>query len=128
MLSFSSTSAPKSFFSGLLSSLFPPNLYLCLGLPCPRWRTLHLAWLTFVRFAQVHLSSLSKVPLDGIPSLQHVDCATQLGVISKLAESALYPTVRVSNKDVKQHWSQYRPPEECVVGHSVFIQSKRDLT
>ena len=33
-----------------------------------------------------------KVPLDLPPSLQRVDCTTQLGVISKLAESALSPT------------------------------------
>ncbi|KAK4808830.1 hypothetical protein QYF61_001338 [Mycteria americana] len=46
-----------------------------------------------------------KVPLDGMPSLQHVDHTTQLGVIGKLAEGAL--TVHVTNKDVKQHRSQY---------------------
>ncbi|KAK4829762.1 hypothetical protein QYF61_006486 [Mycteria americana] len=50
-----------------------------------------------------------KVPLDGIPSLQHVDRTTQLGVIGKLAEGALNPTVHVTNKDVKQRWSQHRP-------------------
>ena len=42
MLSFSSTNIPKSFSSGLLSILSPPSLYLCLGLPSPRCRTLHL--------------------------------------------------------------------------------------
>jgi len=47
-----------------------------------------------------------KVPLDGIPSLQHIDCTTQLAVIGKLAEGALNPTVHVINKDVKPHWSQ----------------------
>jgi len=41
-----------------------------------------------------------RVPLDGIPSLQRVDCTTQLGVVSKLAEGALDPTVHVTNKDV----------------------------
>ncbi|KAK4824261.1 hypothetical protein QYF61_012527 [Mycteria americana] len=51
-----------------------------------------------------------KVPLDGTPSLQHVDCTTQLGVISKLAEGALNPTVPVADKDrplrnVTHHWS-----------------------
>ncbi|KAK4831319.1 hypothetical protein QYF61_016808 [Mycteria americana] len=39
-----------------------------------------------------------KVPLDGIPSLQCVDCTTQLGVIGKLAEGALNPTVHVTDK------------------------------
>ncbi|KAK4806684.1 hypothetical protein QYF61_027685 [Mycteria americana] len=44
-----------------------------------------------------------------IPSLQRVDHMTQLGVISKLAEGALNPTVRVADNDVKQHWSQNQP-------------------
>ncbi|KAK4831900.1 hypothetical protein QYF61_020047 [Mycteria americana] len=48
-----------------------------------------------------------KVPLDDIASLQHVDRSTQLGVISKLAEGALNPTVHVTNKDVRQHRPQY---------------------
>ncbi|KAK4831140.1 hypothetical protein QYF61_015443 [Mycteria americana] len=50
-----------------------------------------------------------KVPLDGIPSLQHVDCTTQIGVISRLTEGALNPTVHVADKDVKHCRSQYRP-------------------
>lgn len=39
-----------------------------------------------------------KVILDGIPSLQGVDCTTQLGIISKLAKSALDPTVHDTDK------------------------------
>ncbi|KAK4824932.1 hypothetical protein QYF61_021552 [Mycteria americana] len=50
-----------------------------------------------------------KVPLDGTPSLQHVDRTTQLGVVGKLAEGALNSPVHVTDKDVKQCWSQYRP-------------------
>ncbi|GAB0197909.1 cAMP-dependent protein kinase inhibitor alpha [Grus japonensis] len=50
-----------------------------------------------------------KVPLDGIPSLQRVDHTTQLGVVGKLAEGALNPTVHDADKDVKQCRSQYRP-------------------
>jgi len=42
-----------------------------------------------------------QVPLDGIPSLQHFDPITQLGVAGKLAEGALNPTVHVTEKDVK---------------------------
>ncbi|KAK4825444.1 hypothetical protein QYF61_027474 [Mycteria americana] len=38
-----------------------------------------------------------------------VDHTTQLGVVSKLAEGALSPTVHVADKDVKQCQSQYRP-------------------
>ncbi|KAK4827673.1 hypothetical protein QYF61_020484 [Mycteria americana] len=40
-----------------------------------------------------------KVPLDGIPSLQCVDHTTQLGVVSKVAEGALDPTVHVADKE-----------------------------
>ncbi|PKU42541.1 hypothetical protein llap_7164 [Limosa lapponica baueri] len=50
-----------------------------------------------------------QAPLDGMPSLQRVDQATQLGVIGKLAEGALSPAVRVSDRDFEQHWSQYQP-------------------
>ncbi|KAJ7407487.1 Glutamyl aminopeptidase [Willisornis vidua] len=52
---------------------------------------------------------LVKVLLDGILSLQHVDCTTELGVVSKLSEGALNPTVHVADKDVKWHWSPYQP-------------------
>jgi len=41
---------------------------------------------------EVHIGpllELVQVPLDGIPSLRHVNCTTQLGVICKLAEGAL---------------------------------------
>ena len=47
-----------------------------------------------------------KVPMDDIPSLQHVSCTTQIGVIGKHAEGALNPTVHVTDKDVRQHRSQ----------------------
>ena len=46
MLSFSFTSTPKSFSSGLLSTHSLPSLYLRLGLPRPTCRTLHLALLS----------------------------------------------------------------------------------
>ncbi|KAJ7407797.1 ubiquitin-conjugating enzyme E2 K-like protein [Pitangus sulphuratus] len=48
-----------------------------------------------------------KVPVDGIPSLQPVNCTTLLAVISELAEGAL--PVRVTSKDVGQCWSQCWP-------------------
>ncbi|KAK4827407.1 hypothetical protein QYF61_017837 [Mycteria americana] len=50
-----------------------------------------------------------KVPLDGIPFLQCVDHTTQVGIIGKLAEGALNPTVHVTDKDIKHHQSQYQP-------------------
>jgi len=48
-----------------------------------------------------------KIPVEGIAFLQCVDHNTRLGVVGKLAEGALNPTVHVTHKDVKQHWPQY---------------------
>jgi len=48
-----------------------------------------------------------QVPLDGIPSLQCVNLIKQLGVTGKLAEGSHYPTVHVTNEDVKQRRAQY---------------------
>jgi len=48
-----------------------------------------------------------KVALDGIPSLRRVDRTTQLGIVGKLVKDALNPTVHFTNKDVKEHQSQY---------------------
>jgi len=60
--------------------------------------------LDLVEFHEVHTGPLLKpvqVPLDGIPSLQHIDHTTQLGVIGKqLAECALSAAVLVTNKDI----------------------------
>ena len=50
-----------------------------------------------------------QVPLDGFPSFQRIDCTAQLGVIRKLAGGALDAIVYVTDKDVKEHWSQDRP-------------------
>ena len=61
---------------------------------------------------EVHMGPLLElvhVPLDGILSLRHVNCTIQLGVVCKLAEGALDPTVCVIDEDIKQYWSQYRP-------------------
>ncbi|CAM9632888.1 unnamed protein product, partial [Bubo scandiacus] len=45
--------------------------------------------LGLVELNEIYMGSLLKtvkVHLGGIPSLQHIDCTTQFGVISKLAE------------------------------------------
>ena len=47
----------------------------------------------------------AQVPL-AVPSFCGVHCSTQLGVISKLAENALSPTVCVTDKDFEDYWSQ----------------------
>jgi len=103
MLSFSSTSTLKSFSSELLSINSLPSLYLCLGLPWPMCRTLHVAQLNFLMFAWAHVSGLSRsLWMPTLPSR-----ATQPGVIRKLAEGVLNPTIHVTEKDFKPHQSQY---------------------
>ncbi|KAK4807078.1 hypothetical protein QYF61_018419 [Mycteria americana] len=47
------------------------------------------------------LLEIVQVPLDDIPSLSQISCTTQLGVICKLAEGALNPTVYVTDEDIK---------------------------
>ena len=113
---------PKLSSLGLLSIHSPPSLHLCLGLPWPMGRTLTLALLNFMRYARGPPLSPVQVPRDGIPSLQHVNHTTQLGVIGNLAEGALSPTVHAVDKDVKQRWSQYWPlknttPHWSSLGH-----------
>ena len=44
MLSLSSADTTKSFTSGLVSGHSMSNLYLCLGMPWPKFRTLHLSF------------------------------------------------------------------------------------
>ncbi|GAB0178515.1 cAMP-dependent protein kinase inhibitor alpha [Grus japonensis] len=61
---------------------------------------------------EVHTGPLLKlvqVPLDGIPSLRHINRTTQFGVAYKLAEGALNPTVYVIGEGIKQYWSRYGP-------------------
>ena len=105
MLSLSFTSAPKSF-SELLSVHSPPQPIFVLGIAPTHVQDLALG---LVEFQEVHTGLSVQVPLDGIPSLQCVDCTTQLGVIGKLAEGVLSSTVHVADKNVEQRQSQYRP-------------------
>jgi len=66
--------------------------------------------LGLVRLHEVHTGpplEPVKVSRDGIPFLQCVDHTILLGVVGKLAEGAHDPTVHVTNKDIKMHWSQY---------------------
>ena len=63
---------------------------------------------------------LVQVPLNSIPSLYCVNCTTQLCVVCKLAEGALHPTIHVTYKNVKLHWSQTLVPEEC---HSLPVST-----
>lgn len=47
---------------------------------------------------------LVQVPLDGVPSLQHVNGTTQRVVINKFAQGAFDCTVHVINEDTKQYY------------------------
>ena len=52
--------------------------------------------LGLVELQEVHMGppiKPVKVPLDGMPSLKRVNCTTELGVICKLAEGALNPSL-----------------------------------
>ncbi|KAK4811014.1 hypothetical protein QYF61_015718 [Mycteria americana] len=74
-----------------------------------------------------------KVPLDGIPSLRCTNRTTQLGVICRLAEGALNPTVHVADKDVKQHRSQYQPLRNAThhwspLGHRAVDRNSLSVT
>ena len=60
MLSFLPINTPKSSSLRLLSVSSSHTLYLCLGLPWPMCRTLYLALLKFMMFAQAHISRLSR--------------------------------------------------------------------
>ena len=61
---------------------------------------------------EIHLGTPFKsveVTLNGIPSCHCVNRATQLGVVSKLAEATLNSVLDVTDKDAKEHRSQDRP-------------------
>lgn len=71
----------------------------CLGLARPRKCTLHLALLSlvgpFLKFVCV--------PLEGIPTFCFISSASQLHAICRLA---LNFTFHITDKDIKEHWSQ----------------------
>jgi len=103
MLSFLSAKTPESFSSGLLSIHSLPR-YICSWIPPTCVQDLALG---LVELHEVCTGPpLKSIPLDGIPAFQHVNLTMQLGVIGKLAEGALNPTVHATDKDVKQRRSQ----------------------
>jgi len=83
-----STRIPRSS-AALLSRSSSPTLY---GIAPSHMQHLTLG---LVEVHQVPVESLFKivqVPLDIIPSFYSINCTTQLGVISKIAEGVLSPT------------------------------------
>ena len=102
-----STSTPKVFFSRAALNPFILWLVLVVGIALSQVQDLAFG---FVELQGVHLGSLLKpvqLPLCGIPSLWYVDCTSQLGVISKLAEGALDSTVSATDEDIKVYRSQH---------------------
>ena len=104
--------ANQHFQAILLSAALNPfssQTVLVLGIAPTHVQNIELG---LAELHEVHMGSRLKpvqVPLDGIPSLQCVDHTTQLGVVSKLSEGVLNPTVRVIDKDVKKHPSRCWP-------------------
>lgn len=88
-----------------------PSLYLCLGLLWPTCRTLHLAVLNFMKFAQAQIPSLSQsLCIESLP----YSPLTVAHVVRKLAESALISSVM---------WE-----EECHEGESKSWEWCRDMS
>ncbi|KAK4820335.1 hypothetical protein QYF61_024873 [Mycteria americana] len=86
---------------------FIPQPVLILGVAPTQVQDLALG---LVEPHEVHmgpLHQLVQVPLDGILSLRHVNCTTQLGVLCKLAEGALDPTVCVIDEDIKYSGNRF---------------------
>lgn len=73
--------------------------------------------LGLTEFHEVCMSPLLKsvkVPWGGIPSLEQTSCNPQLGVIYRLADNVLNPTVHVTGADTKYYWSQYGPLRDTI--------------
>lgn len=101
----SSSSSSKSFLAGLL--LIGPSPRLCEWIPgiAPTIQEQGLA-LGLVEPHEFHMGPLLEVvqaPLDVILSFRYVICTPQVGVIRKLAGSALDPTVNVLDEQIYQY-------------------------
>ena len=94
-----STDTSKSFYSGLLS--YPVQPVSVLVITPTRVQDLALGLVELHKVGMGPPRQPAQFPLDSIPSLWCVNCTTQRGVICKLAEKALDPTVHVTYKDIK---------------------------
>ena len=90
---------PQVVFGRAVLYLYIPHLVLIAGVASTQ--VPDLALLNLMRFPGPTAQPVS-VPLDGILSLGCVDSTLQLGVISNLAEDAVYPAVSVS-EDIKEY-------------------------
>jgi len=81
--------------------LIHPKSLLILGVAVTHVQDLAVGHL---ELHEVHMGPILKpvkVPLHGIPSLKHVSCTTQVGVLCRLAEGALIPTIYDIDEGIK---------------------------
>ncbi|KAK4830385.1 hypothetical protein QYF61_010612 [Mycteria americana] len=88
-------------------NLFIPQPVLTPGVAATQVQDLALGLVEPHEIHKGSLLELVQVPLDGIPTLTHVNRTTQLGVVCKFVDGGLDPTVYVTDEDIKQYWSQY---------------------
>lgn len=108
MSSFSATNVFKSFSRAALNP-FSAQPALVLGIALIQVQDLALGVVGLNDIYAGPLPKPVKVPLDGILSFQHTEHTTELGIVSKLAESALSPTVRIADKSVERCWLLSQP-------------------
>ncbi|KAK4810782.1 hypothetical protein QYF61_008754, partial [Mycteria americana] len=104
MFNLVSTRTPRSFSARLLSSWVAPSIYWCLGLFLPKCRTWHFPWLNCMRFLSAHFSSLLRSLWVAARPSGISASPPSFGVISKLAEGTLCPSIHIINEDVEQDW------------------------
>lgn len=101
------TKSREGVLSRAVLHLFIPQLVLIAGVATTQVQGFAPG---FVEPHEVHLGPLLEpvwVSLNGIPSLECVDCTPQIGVILKLAEGELDPTVSAIDEIIKELWFQY---------------------
>lgn len=99
---------PRISFSELLSSRSTLTWTNACRYSSPRCMTLHLLLLNQIRFFSIPLSSLSRSCWMSATALWHVRHSSWLCIISRLTESAFYPFIHVTDKNVKQDQTQYQ--------------------
>ncbi|KAK4821221.1 hypothetical protein QYF61_015789 [Mycteria americana] len=106
------------FHRGVLHPFIPQSV-LIVGIALTQVQDLGLG---LAEHHEVHMGPLLqpvKGPLDGIPSLQCIDCTTQLGVIHKLAEGALNPTRYI----IDEYTKLVLVPIQTLEGHHSLLVS-----
>ena len=106
---------PKSFSARLLPRNFSLSLHTYLGLLHPKCKTLHFALLVLIRFTWVHLLRLSRslwtASLSSAISTTPLSMVSSANVCGGQGEGILNPNIYVTDKDVKDYWSQDRSLE-----------------